>query len=89
MSNQLGKKFWTYSLVATSIDITTDFGLTDLSIELISGTGAIVGTLTCNGLPSQALYLTIGDPVLISTDSLTLIEGISITTSGTINLIGR
>jgi hypothetical protein len=89
MGNQLGKRFWTYSLVGTDIDITTDFGITDLSIELISGTGRIVGSMTCNGFPSQSIDLTIGDPVLISTDNLSLIDGLSITTSGTINLIGR
>jgi hypothetical protein len=89
MSNQLGKKFWTFTLVEDTITITNDFGITDLSIELVSGDGTIQGTLICNEIEPTEIELKIGDPVLISTNSLAIISEIVITTNGVINLIGR
>jgi hypothetical protein len=89
MSGQLGKQFWTYTLSVDTLKITSDFGLTALSICLQSGTGSIQGTESVNGLASKQIDLVIGQPVLISTDSLTVINNLTIFTNGVVNLIGR
>jgi hypothetical protein len=89
MGYQLGKKFWTFTLIADDLTITSDFGITDLSVELISGEGTIKGTMVCNEIEPTAIELKIGDPVLISTNSLALVNEIIISTDGVINLIGR
>jgi hypothetical protein len=87
--SQLGKIFWTYKLVNDSLVVTTDYGLTALSLILVSGSGSVQGSLICNGIESTSIDLEIGVPILISTESLSLIDEWTITTSGTINIIGR
>ena len=89
MSNQLGKEFWTYQLNSDEIVITSDFGLTAISIVLVSGDGTVTGSLVCDGLASMNLFLTIGQPLLISTDALNFVNNIRIKTDGVINLVGR
>lgn len=89
MGSQLGKDFWTFKLSNNSILIDTTFGLTTLSLELISGTGTIQGNLVCAGYTSEELDLIIGQPVLIATDNLSLIDNWTITTTGVIQIIGR
>lgn len=89
MSGQLGKDFWTYKLSNDTLVITNDFGLTTLSLVLLSGTGTIQGNLVANGISSEPLDLVIGQPVLIPTDNLSLINNWTISTTGVINLIGK
>lgn len=84
-------KTWTYNLINGSITITPAFSLTRLQILLISGTGSATGSLTVNGIAPQALPLTIGQPLSFSNGSMSPIalDDITITTTGTILLIGR
>lgn len=86
MSNVI--KTWTYNVVATSLTIDASFGLRKLSILLTSGTGTYTGDLQAGVLQSQPLDLTIGTPVTI-TDPQVIMDGITLTTTGTIQLIGR
>jgi len=89
MSSQLGKDFWTYKLSNDTLLVDTSFGLTTLSLVLLSGAGTVQGNLICNGIPSEALDLVVGMPVLINTDSLSLIDNWTIATTGVINIIGK
>ena len=84
-------KTWTYNLVNDTIVINETFGLTNLSILLTSGTGSVTGSLASGGLPSQPLALTIGQPLNISSGSSSqiILGTLTITTSGTIEIIGR
>tara|TARA_R110000868_G_scaffold181220_2_gene422053 strand:- start:1002 stop:1268 length:267 start_codon:yes stop_codon:yes gene_type:complete len=87
----IASRFWTYNLVNDTINIDGSFGLTTLSILLTSGTGSVEGTLAANGIASQSLALTIGQPVNISSgnNGTILIGELVITTTGTIEIIGR
>ncbi len=87
--SQLGKQFWTYKLINNTLIVNTDFGLTTLSLVLVSGTGSVQGTLVCNGIASSSIELEVGIPILIATGSLSLIDDWTIITTGTINIIGR
>lgn len=89
MGGQLGKNFWTFKLSNDTILIDKTFGLTTLSLELVSGTGTIQGNLVCSGIASEELDLSIGQPVLITTDNLSLIDNWTISTTGVIQIIGR
>jgi hypothetical protein len=82
---------WTYNLVNDILIINENFGLTNLSILLTSGTGSVTGSIAANNLPSQPLALTIGQPLNISSgaSSLILLGDLIISTTGTIILIGR
>lgn len=84
-------KTWTYNLVNGSITITPAFSLTRLQILLVSGTGSATGSLTANGIPSEPLDLTIGVPLSFSNgpSSAIALDDITITTTGTILIIGR
>jgi hypothetical protein len=87
--SQLEKQFWTYRLNNSTLTINSDFGLSSLSLALESGTGTIQGTLVSNGLASTPLTLVVGQPVLIPTDTSSVIGDLIITTTGIVNLIGR
>ena len=87
--SQLGKQFWTYKLINNTLVVNTDFGLTTLSLILVSGTGSVQGALVCNGIASSSIELEVGIPILIATGSLSLIDDWTIITTGTINIIGR
>ena len=84
-------KTWTYNLVNGSITITPAFSLTRLQVLLVSGTGTATGSLNTGGIPSQPLALTIGVPLGFSNgpSSVLVLEDITITTTGTIQIIGR
>jgi hypothetical protein len=84
-------KTWTYNLVNDTIFIDENYGLTNLSILLTSGTGSVTGSLAANGLPSQPLALTIGQPLNISSgaSSQIILGALTVITTGTIEIIGR
>jgi hypothetical protein len=84
-------KTWTYNLVNNTLIIDETFGLTNLSILLTSGTGSVTGSLASGGLPSQPLALTIGQPLNISSGSSSqiILGTLTVTTGGTIEIIGR
>lgn len=83
------KKIWTQELNNSSLTINDTFGLSSVSIMLISGTG----TLLCNGsagtLPSGTINLVIGIGVNISADSPALLTGINIATTGVLIIMGK
>ena len=87
--SQLSKEFWTYELNASGLAITSDFGLTAVSLTLVSGTALIQGSLNCNGFASTKINLVIGQPILISTDALSFVDNLKIDTTGVLNIIGR
>lgn len=81
-------KTWTYNIVNDSLTIDSSFGLRKMSILLTSGTGTYTGDLQAGALPSQPLALIIGTPVTIG-DPQVILDGITLTTTGTIQIIGR
>lgn len=89
MSNNV--KTWSYNLINGSLTIDSSFGLTRLSILLISGTGSYTGSLQVASYPSQAIPLQVGIPVNLSAEpSAPLLLGeLTLTTTGTILLIGK
>lgn len=87
--SQLEKQFWTYELNNNTLLINSDFGLSALSLTLASGTATAKGTLVCNGIASTEIDLTIGQPILVSTDTSSVIGDLTIVTTGVVNLIGR
>lgn len=90
-NNMIVVKTWTYNLVNDTLVVNEDFGLTNISILLTSGTGSVTGSLAANGLQSQPLTLTIGQPLNISSgaSSQIILGELTITTTGTIEIIGR
>lgn len=86
MSNII--KTWTYNVTNGSLTIDSSFGLRKLSILLISGTGTYTGDLQAGVLQSQPLDLIVGTPVTIG-DPQVILDGITLTTTGTIQIIAR
>lgn len=86
MSNII--KTWTYNVINDTLVIDSSFGLRKLSIILISGTGTYSGDLQAGTLQSQSLDLTVGVAITIG-DWQTILDGITLTTTGTIQIIGR
>jgi len=85
------KKIWTKSITGGTLTIDGNYGLSVLSIVLQSGTGTVSGNLmTINGVNSTPLNLTVGQAITINTGtSSSLLTGITITTTGTVAIIGR
>ena len=84
-------KTWTYNLVNSTIVIDENYGLTSLSILLTSGSGSVTGSLSANGIASQPLALTVGQPLNISSglSSQIILGALTITANGTIEIIGK
>lgn len=89
MANNI--KTWTYNLINGSLTIDASYGLTRLSILLISGTGSYTGSLQVGNLPSQPIALQLNTPVNLSAEpSAPIVLGdLTLTTTGTILLIGK
>ena len=85
----ISQNIWTYKLDNETLNIDADFGLSSISVVLISGTGTITGTSYLNGVASTPIDLAIGFPVNISTDGNTILGDVSIATTGVISIIGR
>ena len=84
----IGAKTWTYNVINGSLTIDESFGLRKLSVLLTSGTGTYSGNLQAGTLQSQPLNLIIGTAVTIG-DWQTILDGITLTTTGTIQIIAR
>ena len=80
--------FFTYTLNGTSIVIDGSYNLKNISLELISGTGSFIGETNAGGLASESVPLYINKPVTLSTNSTNTISGLTITTSGVVNIVG-
>jgi hypothetical protein len=83
------KQIWTNYLINGSLTITKDFYFLEVSIVLVSGTGTYSGSASANGIPSQPINLTIGQPVTVSSGSSCVLDGLILTTTGTIQILGR
>lgn len=84
------KKIWTQTLTASSITIDSTYGLVELSIVLLNGTGSVLGTGFAGSISSAPVTLSIGVGLnLGSGSSNALIDGLTITTTGDIALVGR
>jgi len=86
------KQIWTYTLGSgESINVTEEFGFTDLSIYVESGGGVMVSTLEVNGVASLPVTLVQGVSVNISTSSNSVLTGVKIIcdNGGSIALIGK
>lgn len=83
------KKIWTQTLVNGTIVIDSTYGLSEISILLLNGTGDLLGNALVNGLPSVSFPLVVGVGVSISTGSNSILDSITITTTGTVALLGR
>lgn len=83
------QKLWTYELNASNLIIDETFGLTALSIVLVSGTGTLLGNGSLNnGLTSTPINLSIGQAISIPSPSGAVFEQLTISTTGIINIIG-
>ena len=90
MSNIVSRS-WTQNVVASTLTITSDYGLTIISILASSGSVTIIGSLTANGIPSDPIVLTQGQSVTISSgvESTIPLDGIVITAAGTAIIVAR
>lgn len=88
---QTFQQIWSHELTAASSPLVIDstFGLTTLSIVLTAGAGTFTGTLTSGGTPSSAITLVIGESITVSGGGGFLLDGITITTTGTVSILGR
>lgn len=83
------KKLWTNTLTASSITIDQTYGLTEISILLLNGTGTILGSGLAGSIVSAPVTLVVGIGVNLGTGSSALLDGLTITTTGTIAIVGR
>jgi hypothetical protein len=83
------KQIWTQYVTNGSLTITQDFGLVDVSFALLSGAGTFQGMAVANGLASEPINLVIGQSISVGSGSNIFIDGLILTTTGTIQIIGR
>lgn len=85
------KEVWTGSVTAGSLIIDASYGFTIISIVLQNGVGTVKGGLSAtNGVASTPINLTIGQAINFNTGTSTsLLDGIEITTTGTVYIIAR
>lgn len=83
------QKLWTYELNNSNLLIDETFGITALSIVLVSGTGVLLGNGSLNnGLTATPINLAVGQPITIPSPSGAVFQQLSISTTGVINIIG-
>jgi hypothetical protein len=88
--NNTNQRFWTYELTAGTLTINSNFGLNAVSILLKSGTGTVTGSLILqNGTASAPINLETGNPLTLGGLNGVPLDGIEITTTGVISIIGR
>ena len=83
------KPIWTTTLVNDTLTIDASFCLTQISMILISGTGSFIGTYQAGSIPSSQVPLSVGVGTTVGTGTNALLESITITTTGTVAIIGR
>ena len=85
------KKVWTGYVTFGTLTIDASYGFTVISIVLQSGTGTVQGNLSANnGIVSTPINLTVGQAINFNTGTSTsLLDGIEITTTGTVYIIAR
>jgi hypothetical protein len=88
----LEAQVWTQQLSGTSLTITSDYGLTIISILCTSGTITVTGSATVYGLASQSVTLSSGQGITLTNGggSTAILTGIIINaTSGVAALAGK
>jgi hypothetical protein len=79
--------FWTYQLNGATLLIDESFNLKNISIELISGSGGFSGETTSGGVPSALVPLYVNKPVTLTSGGINNISGITISTTGVVNIV--
>jgi hypothetical protein len=79
--------FFTYVLNNDTLIIDETYSLKNLSMELISGGGSFVGETNAGGVASISIPLYVNKPVTLTTNSTNTISGLTITTSGIVNIV--
>lgn len=83
------QNIWTYELNSSTILIDSNYGLTALSLVLVSGTGTILGGASLiNGVGSSQINLVVGQALTIPSQSGANLNNLTISTTGVINIIG-
>lgn len=85
---QLSTSVWTQTLVNGTLVITDAYELSSLSILLVDGTGSVSGALYRSVMPPAPLDLPLNVGVTVTSGGA-LLNNITITTTGTILLIGK
>ncbi len=84
------KKIWSGSITNGTLIIDSDYGFSEISLTLTSGTGTIeCNALTPNGIPSTAIPLTVGLGINLNAGANTLLDYAKIVTTGTVLILGR
>lgn len=81
-------KVWTKVLTNDTLTIIKDFGLKDVQVTLMSGSGTIAGTLKVGEFPSEPLPLVIGVTINLQTDFGVSPLIIDSSPTGVIHIIG-
>lgn len=89
-----GQKIFTTVLSGSSITLTSEMGLTSVSIVLISGAGSYTGDLNVSdnitAIISSPIDLIINQAINVSSDSGLPLDGVTIDASaGVVNIMGR
>jgi hypothetical protein len=79
--------YFTYVLNNDTLVIDETYGLKNLSMELISGGGSFIGETNAGGIASTSIPLYLNKPVTLTTNSVNTISGLTITTSGIVNIV--
>jgi hypothetical protein len=83
-------KIFTKVLSGVTLNITSDLGLRNVSMVLISGTGSYIGDLKVDGLVSDSIPLVIGQAVSLGVEGSQILDGLDIdATGGIIHLIAK
>ncbi len=85
----LVKQIWSSVLSGGTITIDENYGFTEISIILLSGTGTLIGSSTANGISSSPITLPLGIGINVGSGTTLLITGITITTTGQVAILGR
>lgn len=83
------KRIWTQTLSGGSVTINEEYGLTEISIILLSGTGTVIGTGYAGTLGSTSITLPVGVGLNLGSGSNAIIDGLTISTTGIVALVGR
>jgi hypothetical protein len=83
------KQIWTYKITNDTLVIDESFNLKEVSMKLTSGTGTFSGSAFAGSVPSQALDLVLNAPITVGSGTNVGIDGLTIVTTGTVELIGR
>jgi hypothetical protein len=84
------KQIWTYTLNAGTLVIDGSYGLSEISLLMTVGNGSVTGSAVLpNSVPSTPIVLILNTPLTIGTGSSAALLNITVTTTGTILIVGR